>query len=107
MIVVMRNNATQEQLDHVIDKIRELGYQADVEHGTFKNVLGVIGDTRAGGRDVLEVMPGVERVIPICWSEHPHIVHELGTVACLRWETGYAVTASPLSPPTGAKVNGS
>ncbi|MBI4236042.1 MAG: 3-deoxy-7-phosphoheptulonate synthase [Chloroflexi bacterium] len=65
MIVVMRNDATQEHLDRIIDKIRELGYQADVERGVFKNVIGVIGDTRAGGRDALEVMPGVERVIPI------------------------------------------
>ena len=38
----------------------------------------------------------VDRVIPICWPEHPHIVHELATVACLRWETGYAISAAPL-----------
>ena len=34
----------------------------------------------------------VDRMIPICWAEHPHIVHELATVACLRWEAGYSVT---------------
>jgi len=38
----------------------------------------------------------VERVIPICWMEHPHIVHELATVAFLRWEAGYAVNATVL-----------
>ena len=38
----------------------------------------------------------VERVIPICWFDHPHIVHELATVACLRWEAEYAVSAAVL-----------
>lgn len=38
----------------------------------------------------------VERVIPICWVDHPHIVHELATVACLRWEAEYAVSAAVL-----------
>ncbi len=38
----------------------------------------------------------VERLIPICWMQHPHIVHELATVASLRWEAEYAVTAAVL-----------
>lgn len=38
----------------------------------------------------------VERLIPICWLDHPHIVHELATVACLRWEAEYAVSAMVL-----------
>ncbi len=38
----------------------------------------------------------VERVIPICWVDHPHIVHEVATVACLRWETEHAASAAVL-----------
>ena len=38
----------------------------------------------------------VERTIPMCWVEHPHIVHELATLACLRWETTFALTPLPL-----------
>lgn len=38
----------------------------------------------------------VDRVIPVCWMEHPHIVHELATVACLRWDAGCAVSAAVL-----------
>lgn len=37
-----------------------------------------------------------DRVIPSCWQDHPHIVHELATVACLRWEAGHAVTPTSL-----------
>lgn len=38
----------------------------------------------------------VDRVLPACWVEHPHLVHELATIACLRWETTFAATAGPL-----------
>lgn len=39
----------------------------------------------------------VDRTIPVCWIEHPHIVHELATLACLRWEAGYAARPGPLA----------
>jgi hypothetical protein len=38
----------------------------------------------------------VDRMIPVCWLDHPHIVHELATVACLRWAALHAPTATPL-----------
>jgi 3-deoxy-7-phosphoheptulonate synthase len=65
MIVVMRNDANQDHVDAVIDRITDLGYRADIERGEFTSVVAVIGDTTRGGRDVLEVMPGVDRVISI------------------------------------------
>jgi hypothetical protein len=37
-----------------------------------------------------------DRVVPICWDLHPHIVHELATVACLRWEATFARTPAAL-----------
>ena len=37
-----------------------------------------------------------DRVIPICWDQHPHIVHELAAVACLRWEAMFARTPALL-----------
>jgi hypothetical protein len=37
-----------------------------------------------------------DRLIPGCWQDHPHIVHELATIACLRWEAALAVTPVPL-----------
>jgi hypothetical protein len=38
----------------------------------------------------------VDRMIPLCWAQHPHIVHELATVACLRYDALLAVTADSL-----------
>lgn len=37
-----------------------------------------------------------DKIIPICWDLHPHIVHELATVACLRWEATYARTPAAI-----------
>ncbi len=38
----------------------------------------------------------VDRLIPICWMEHPHIVHEVATIGCLRFNATYAVTPDTL-----------
>ena len=75
MIVVMSNGATQENLDKVIDQIEALGYKADVEKGQFTNVVAVIGDTRSGGKETLEGLHGVERVIPIM-KPYKHVSRE-------------------------------
>jgi hypothetical protein len=38
----------------------------------------------------------VDRLVPMCWKQHPHIAHELATVACLRVNAMYAVTPDAL-----------
>ena len=65
MIVVMRNDAKQEDVDGVIEKIQDLGYGADVQPGEFTSVVAVIGDTTRGGDDILRILPGVDHVIRI------------------------------------------
>jgi len=66
MVIVMKPEATAEQLQEVISKIEELGYKPHVIYGTTRSVIGAVGDER--GKFVLqslEVMDGVESVIPI------------------------------------------
>lgn len=38
----------------------------------------------------------VERIIPICWKQHPHIAHELTAMACLQVNASYAYVPDPL-----------
>jgi hypothetical protein len=38
----------------------------------------------------------VDRLIPICWMEHPHIAHEVASIACQRHNASYAVTPDAL-----------
>jgi hypothetical protein len=37
-----------------------------------------------------------DRMIPSCWLRHPHLAHELASIACLRLVTSSAVTPEPL-----------
>ncbi|NPV54481.1 MAG: 3-deoxy-7-phosphoheptulonate synthase [Firmicutes bacterium] len=65
MIVVMKSGATEEQIKEVEDKLHELGFRTQVIHGTDKRVIGAIGDKRHLNLKFIELMPGVERAIPI------------------------------------------
>jgi len=66
MIIVMKAAAKEEELQEVIKKVGELGYQPHVIHGTQRNVIGAVGDERGKARlQSLESMPGVETVVPI------------------------------------------
>ena len=67
MIVNMLSTATQEQIDHVIERIKECGFLPHLIIGVERTVIGVVGKNR-GRRDELEalrVAPGVEDLIPI------------------------------------------
>ncbi|MCC6580220.1 MAG: 3-deoxy-7-phosphoheptulonate synthase [Phycisphaeraceae bacterium] len=65
MIVVMRTDATMEQVNHVKELIREMGLKDHPIVGTELTVVAVIGDDRKKDRGRLEGAPGVDRVVPI------------------------------------------
>jgi len=66
MIIVMQKGAARQQIEHVFDRIRELGYKVHPIYGTERTVVGAIGDERGKFRlKSLESLPGVESVIPI------------------------------------------
>ena len=66
MIVVMKPNATEKQIEMVSTQIREMGFQPHPIQGVERTVIGAIGDER--GREQLQglaLVEGVEAVIPI------------------------------------------
>ena len=66
MIIVMKQGATKEQIDHVIDRIHQLGYKSHPIYGEQRTVIGAIGDERGKFRlESLASVPGVEVVMPI------------------------------------------
>jgi 3-deoxy-7-phosphoheptulonate synthase len=66
MIVVMRQGATQEQLDDVFARVAELGYQVHPIYGEKRTVVACVGDERGKSRlQALELLDGVESVVPI------------------------------------------
>jgi 3-deoxy-7-phosphoheptulonate synthase len=65
MIVVMRPDATDEQIAHIIDKAEKLGLKTNISRGVERTILGFIGPEDVLRVTPLEVFPGVERVIPV------------------------------------------
>lgn len=65
MIIVLRPDATDEQINHIIDKVKKLGLTAHVSKGTERTIIGVIGPEDVLRVTPLEVFPGVEKVMPV------------------------------------------
>ena len=66
MIIVMKQGATDDEIDKAIARINELGYQEHVIKGVERTVIGAIGDER--GKYMLESLVslnGVESAMPI------------------------------------------
>ena len=65
MIVVMKSDATVEQIDHLVTQIQSLGMTPQVIKGTHQTVIAAIGEERQGLTEALEPAEGVEKVLPI------------------------------------------
>jgi len=65
MILVIRPDATLEQLEHIIERVRELGFTPHVSRGESRTIVGVIGDENRAGAENLAAIPGVEQVLRI------------------------------------------
>jgi 3-deoxy-7-phosphoheptulonate synthase len=65
MIVNMSPDATEEQIEHVIARVKECGYQAHVIRGAQRTVIGAVGSGRRGELEALQAAPGVEALVPI------------------------------------------
>src|SRR3989338_3055348 len=65
MIIVLKPDATKKQLDHLIERIKTLGLKPMVSKGTERTIIGVIGREDALRVQPLEVIPGVEKVMPV------------------------------------------
>jgi 3-deoxy-7-phosphoheptulonate synthase len=65
MIVVMKQGSTPEQVEHVKNRVREMGLKDHVIVGEERTVIAVIGDDRFKDKSVLETVAGVDKVMPI------------------------------------------
>ncbi len=66
MIIVMKAGATQPQIEHVFEKVRELGFQVHPIYGELRTVIACVGDERGKSRlQELDALDGVENVVPI------------------------------------------
>ena len=62
MIIVLSPEATQDQIDHIVVRIKESGHEAHLSTGTERRIVGVIGPDVLELEDMFGTMPGVEAV---------------------------------------------
>jgi 3-deoxy-7-phosphoheptulonate synthase len=65
VIVVMKKDAKPADIDHMVDRIQQLGLKPHIINGTERTVIAVVGDDRKTYKDSLESGPGVAEVLPI------------------------------------------
>lgn len=65
MIVVMEKGATQDQINHMVQRVESMGLKSHVIVGTERTVIAAIGEKRQQAKESLESGPGVAEVVPI------------------------------------------
>jgi 3-deoxy-7-phosphoheptulonate synthase len=65
MMIVMKEDATADQIEAVVDRVKSVGATAHVSEGEVLTVVGAIGDRERIANLELTGAPGVDRVVPI------------------------------------------
>lgn len=65
MVIVMKPGATDTNVEHVIQLVRDYGLKEHVIYGTDRTVVACLGDKRMVDKSAIENAPMVERIVPI------------------------------------------
>src|SRR6266487_3720124 len=65
MIVITQPNATEEQIQRIITRVREFGLEAQISRGASRVIIGVIGPEALLREKPIAAMAGVEAIIPV------------------------------------------
>ncbi len=65
MIIVLKPNHQEEDLERVVRRLEDLGLRAHISRGEHRTIVGAIGDERLLRETPIETWPGVESALPI------------------------------------------
>lgn len=65
MIIILEPSATEENIKHIVEKLKGKQLNPFVSKGVERTVINIIGDERIVSQEQLETFPGVERVISV------------------------------------------
>ena len=65
MMIIMKVDAPDGQIKHVVAKIESLGFQAHLSQGEERTVIGVVGENPFSTREQFSYLPGVDRIVSI------------------------------------------
>jgi len=101
VIIILQSGASEDQIQHVVERVEALGLKAHLSRGTFRTIIGVIGDEQKIGAEPLRAIPGVQDVIPVLppyklASREAHPQPSIVDVAGVKIGGGYlAMIAGP------------
>jgi 3-deoxy-7-phosphoheptulonate synthase len=64
-MIIMKADATQKEIDHVIQEITKAGLRGDVSKGEYKTIIGLVGDERKISFSYFGSLPGVKEAVPV------------------------------------------
>lgn len=65
MVVVMRPGTSKQDIDALVNKLKEQNLEVGVTNGIGCTILGLVGDTTAVDMDKISINPHVERVMRV------------------------------------------
>ncbi len=101
VMVVMTPGATQDQVDAVVARLETTGVHVVVMPGELTTAIGAIGDPQGVAELGLEVMAGVDRIVPIS-RPYKLASRELGA----REHSTFAVDGRTVGPETFTLIAG-
>jgi 3-deoxy-7-phosphoheptulonate synthase len=82
MIIVTKPGATEDQIQHIVARIKEWGLRPEVSRGALRVVIGVVGPEDIIREKPLAAIPGVESVTPVL-KPYKLVAHEFRQTASL------------------------
>ena len=65
MIIVMKPGSDETHIKEISNILESLGLGVHISMGTERTIIGIIGDKRVLSGIPIELMPGVEKLVPI------------------------------------------
>lgn len=65
MMIIMRVEASQEEIQTVVKRIEENGFQVHLSQGKERTIIGVVGDNPIVKQNLFTRLPGIDRIVPI------------------------------------------
>jgi 3-deoxy-7-phosphoheptulonate synthase len=65
MIIIAQPNATEEQIERIVARVREFGLDPQINRGAARVIINVIGPEDLAREKPLAALPGVEAIVPV------------------------------------------
>ncbi len=65
MIIVLKPDCSETQLEHICERIRDMGFRHEISRGVKRTLIGVLGDEDLLRNAPLRAIPGIEDVMSV------------------------------------------